>query len=88
VGALSNPIGQAAVFPVCSGRVCLITSRSRKRCLFSKGCLEPGKTLSEIALQEAWEEAGLIGILQPEPVGSYLYEQGAIASTSSYSSCK
>jgi 8-oxo-dGTP pyrophosphatase MutT (NUDIX family) len=38
-----------------------------------KGCLEPGKTAGEIALQEAWEEAGLTGILDTEPVGSYLY---------------
>jgi 8-oxo-dGTP pyrophosphatase MutT (NUDIX family) len=35
--------------------------------------MEPGKTAGEIALQEAWEEAGLTGVLQPEPVGSYLY---------------
>jgi 8-oxo-dGTP pyrophosphatase MutT (NUDIX family) len=75
MGTLPNPIGQAAVIAVRADRVCLITSRGRKRWLFPKGCLEPGKTLSEIALQEAWEEAGLVGILQPEPVGSYLYEK-------------
>jgi 8-oxo-dGTP pyrophosphatase MutT (NUDIX family) len=40
-----------------------------------KGCLEPGKTAAEIALQEAWEEAGLVGVLQPEPVGTYFYEK-------------
>jgi 8-oxo-dGTP pyrophosphatase MutT (NUDIX family) len=75
MGSLTNRIRQAAVIALRSGRVCLITSRSRKRWLFPKGCLEAGKTLSEIALQEAWEEAGLGGILQPEPVGSYLYEK-------------
>jgi 8-oxo-dGTP pyrophosphatase MutT (NUDIX family) len=37
--------------------------------------MEPGKTAGEIALQEAWEEAGLLGSLHPEPVGSYLYEK-------------
>jgi 8-oxo-dGTP pyrophosphatase MutT (NUDIX family) len=36
---------------------------------------EPGKTAREIALQEAWEEAGLTGILNPDPVGSYFYEK-------------
>jgi 8-oxo-dGTP pyrophosphatase MutT (NUDIX family) len=40
-----------------------------------KGNLEPGKTAGEIALQEAWEEAGLTGALQQEPVGSYVYEK-------------
>jgi 8-oxo-dGTP pyrophosphatase MutT (NUDIX family) len=37
--------------------------------------MEPGKTAGEIALQEAWEEAGLTGALLPEPVGSYVYEK-------------
>ena len=73
MGTLPNPIGQAAVIAVRADRVCLITSRGRKRWLFPKGCLEPGKTLSEIALQEAWEEAGLVGTLDPEPLGSYFY---------------
>jgi 8-oxo-dGTP pyrophosphatase MutT (NUDIX family) len=66
---------QAAAIPVSGGRVCLITSRSGKRWVIPKGCLEPGKTSGEIALQEAWEEAGLVGVLQPEPVGSYVYEK-------------
>ena len=37
--------------------------------------MEPGKTAGEIALQEAWEEAGLVGVLEPDPVGSYFYEK-------------
>jgi 8-oxo-dGTP pyrophosphatase MutT (NUDIX family) len=37
--------------------------------------MEPGKTAGEIALQEAWEEAGLTGVLVPEPIGSYVYEK-------------
>lgn len=37
--------------------------------------MEPGKTAGEVALQEAWEEAGLVGILHKEPVGSYVYEK-------------
>src|SRR3954451_12414002 len=66
---------QAAAIPVRLGQVCLISSRNGKRWVVPKGCLEPGKTASEIALQEAWEEAGLVGLLQPEPVGSYLYDK-------------
>jgi 8-oxo-dGTP pyrophosphatase MutT (NUDIX family) len=71
-------VRQAAAIPVKGERVCLITSRSGKRWVIPKGCLEPGKTSGEIALQEAWEEAGLVGVLQPEPVGSYVYEKASL----------
>jgi 8-oxo-dGTP pyrophosphatase MutT (NUDIX family) len=76
MGAPPALIKQAAVIAVRAGRVCLITSRRRKRWVLPKGCLEVGKTAGEIALQEAWEEAGLVGWLQHEPVGSYIYEKG------------
>jgi 8-oxo-dGTP pyrophosphatase MutT (NUDIX family) len=66
-------IRQAAAIPVRGGEVCLVTSSSGKRWVIPKGCMEPGKTAGEVALQEAWEEAGLVGLLQPEPVGSYVY---------------
>jgi 8-oxo-dGTP pyrophosphatase MutT (NUDIX family) len=68
-------VRQAAAIPVLGSQVCLVSSRSGKRWVIPKGCLEPGKTAGEIALQEAWEEAGLVGILQPDPLGSYLYEK-------------
>jgi 8-oxo-dGTP pyrophosphatase MutT (NUDIX family) len=66
-------IRQAAAIPVKDGLICVVTSRSGKRWVVPKGCLEPGKTSGEIALQEAWEEAGLTGVLEPEPIGSYVY---------------
>src|ERR1700730_2882539 len=66
---------QPAALPMRAGEVCLVTSRSGKRWVVPKGCMEPGKTAAEIALQEAWEEAGLVGVLQPEPLGSYFYEK-------------
>ena len=69
---------QAAALPVRDGEVCLITSRNGKRWVAPKGCLEPGKTAAEIALQEAWEEAGLVGALDPDPVGSYFYEKDGL----------
>src|ERR1700722_1423754 len=72
---LPGLIRQAAAIPVLSGQVCLVSSRSGKRWVIPKGCLEPGKSAGEIALQEAWEEAGLVGMLQLDPVGSYLYEK-------------
>ena len=71
----SDSVRQAAAVPIKSGQLCLVTSRSGKRWVIPKGCIEPGKTAGEIALQEAWEEAGLTGVLQTDPVGSYLYEK-------------
>jgi len=68
-------IRQAAVVPVRGAQVCLVSSRNYKRWVVPKGCMEPGKTAGEIALQEAWEEAGLVGLLGPEPIGSYVYEK-------------
>src|SRR5256885_16472030 len=68
-------IRQAGAIPVRGGQVCIVSSRSGKRWVVPKGWLEPGKTAGEIALLEAWEEAGVIGVLRPEPVGSYLYEK-------------
>jgi 8-oxo-dGTP pyrophosphatase MutT (NUDIX family) len=71
----SSLIRQAGAIPLRDGRICVVSSRSGKRWVVPKGCMEPGKTAAEIALQEAWEEAGLVGVLQPEPVGSYFYEK-------------
>jgi len=66
----SDCIRQAAAIPIRDG---LVTSSSGSRWVIPKGHLEPGKTAGQIALEEAWEEAGLVGVLRPEPVGSYLY---------------
>src|SRR5437588_12755509 len=68
-------IRQAAAVPMREGRVCLVTSSSGKRWVVPKGVIDPGQTAGEIALQEAWEEAGLTGVLRPEAVGSYLYQK-------------
>ena len=68
-------IRQAGVVAVKNGQVCLVSSRNGKRWVVPKGCIELGKSAGEIALQEAWEEAGLVGILRSEPLGSYVYEK-------------
>src|SRR5437899_3082732 len=68
-------IKQAAVIAVKDGRVCLVTSRSGRRWVLPKGVVDPGHTPGEAALLEAWEEAGLVGALDPDPVGSYVYEK-------------
>jgi 8-oxo-dGTP pyrophosphatase MutT (NUDIX family) len=71
-------IRQAAAIPFKGDQICLVTSRSGKRWVVPKGCIEPGKTTGEMALQEAWEEAGLVGVLTGEPVGSYVYEKAGL----------
>jgi 8-oxo-dGTP pyrophosphatase MutT (NUDIX family) len=68
-------IRQAAAIPVRDGLICLITSSNGRRWVIPKGMMESGKTTGEIALQEAWEEAGLVGTLRPLPIGTYLYEK-------------
>jgi 8-oxo-dGTP pyrophosphatase MutT (NUDIX family) len=68
-------VEQAAAIALRKGRVCLVTSRSGKRWVVPKGRLELGKTPDEIALQEAWEEAGLVGAVREDPLGSYCYRK-------------
>ena len=68
-------VNQAGVVPVLDGRVCMVTSRSRRRWVFPKGQIDSGHTPGEAALLEAWEEAGLVGSLDPEPLGNYVYEK-------------
>lgn len=70
-----NRVRQAGVIPVYDGRVCLVTSRSGRRWVLPKGRIDPGHTPSQAAEIEAWEEAGLVGSLDPDPAGSYLYEK-------------
>ena len=75
MASIGGIIHQSAAIPLRGGKICVVRSSSGKRWIVPKGCLEPDKSLGEIALQEAWEEAGLVGVLQQEPIGSYLYEK-------------
>lgn len=68
-------ISQSAAIPVLDGRVCMVTSRSGRRWVFPKGQIDPGHTPGQAALLEAWEEAGVVGSLDPEPIGNYVYEK-------------
>jgi 8-oxo-dGTP pyrophosphatase MutT (NUDIX family) len=68
-------LNQSGVIALQNGRLCMVTSRSGRRWVFPKGQIELGHTPGESALIEAWEEAGLVGSLDPEPVGSYIYEK-------------
>ncbi|WP_417310396.1 NUDIX hydrolase [Devosia sp.] len=51
--------------------VLLITSRGRGKWIFPKGGLMDGKTPWDTAAHEAWEEAGVEGDIDHEPIGSY-----------------
>ena len=63
------------IFHIKSGKVqiLLITSRRTKRWIVPKGWPMPEKTPGEAALQEAWEEAGVQGRVDPRPLGLFSY---------------
>lgn len=66
---------QAAVIPFRSGsagpEICLIRRKDSNKWGIPKGMVDPGYSLSETAINEAWEEAGLQGELLGRPIGSY-----------------
>lgn len=53
--------------------VILITSRRSKRWILPKGWPVDGATPSEAAAAEAWEEAGVVGKVQPTVTGMFSY---------------
>ncbi len=55
--------------------VCLITSRETKRWVIPKGWPKPPFAPHEQAAREAKEEAGLVGDIWTEPIGSYTYRK-------------
>jgi 8-oxo-dGTP pyrophosphatase MutT (NUDIX family) len=55
--------------------VLLITSRERQRWILPKGWPIKGKSPAQAAAREAFEEAGVIGITDPRPIGSYDYRK-------------
>ena len=57
-------------------QVMLLTSRETRRWVIPKGWPMKGRKPAEVASQEAYEEAGLIGqIIGKKPVGSYHYDK-------------
>jgi 8-oxo-dGTP pyrophosphatase MutT (NUDIX family) len=72
---MPNWVRQAAAIPMLDNRVCLVTSSSGRRWVVPKGQIDAGHTAGEAALVEAWEEAGLVGALDAEPLGTYAYEK-------------
>lgn len=49
----------------------IVTSRRTGRWVFPKGGVDDGMTPQEAAAQEAREEAGLLGEVKADPIGSY-----------------
>jgi len=45
--------------------------------ILPQGGVEPGQTPAEAAAAEAWEEAGVEGVVEPGPFMSYEYEIGS-----------
>ena len=51
----------------------LVTSRETGRWVLPKGWAEKRLTGAQVATKEAFEEAGILGETQPEPIGAYRY---------------
>lgn len=52
-----------------------ITSRGTGRWVIPKGWPQTGRTLARTALREAFEEAGIRGVIDAVPVGTYDYQK-------------
>lgn len=65
----------ALCFEPTNGNVLLITSRGTGRWITPKGWPMEGRSLGEAAQQEAWEEAGVQGVLHDDPIGAYHYDK-------------
>jgi 8-oxo-dGTP pyrophosphatase MutT (NUDIX family) len=72
-------IQQSAVIPyrLVNGQIeiMVITSSTRKRWVVPKGLVEPDMTPQDSAAKEAWEEAGIIGNVFPNLLGTYEYQK-------------
>ncbi len=66
---------QSGVLPIAGDMVVLITGRSSGRWIIPKGYVEKGMSPAESAAKEAWEEAGVIGRVLPEEIGTYRFSR-------------
>ena len=72
---MPSVVRQAAAIPLMGGLVCMVTSSSGRRWVLPKGRIEVKQSAAEAAAAEAWEEAGLVGQVTAESVGTYGYEK-------------
>ncbi len=72
-----EPRHQVGALPLRSAggkrEICLVTTRETRRWTIPKGWPMKGKTDREAAAIEAQEEAGLVGKVSKQPLGSFLY---------------
>lgn len=63
----------AIPYTIVGGKACylMVTSRRTGRWIFPKGSVISGMTPWDSAAQEAFEEAGVRGVVETEPLGSY-----------------
>ena len=66
---------QSGVLPLTGDGVMLITSRNSGKWIIPKGHIEKGMTAAASAAKEAWEEAGVSGMVGADPIGSYRYRR-------------
>jgi 8-oxo-dGTP pyrophosphatase MutT (NUDIX family) len=71
---------QYAALPYRSGgksgtEVMLVTSRETRRWIIPKGWPHQGKAPHHSAAREAFEEAGVVGLIKPKPVGTFAYRK-------------
>jgi len=65
--------------------VLLVRSSKKRHWIVPKGVHEPGLTSQESAAKEAWEEAGIKGVVAAESLGCYHYEKwGSLCEVSVY----
>lgn len=59
--------------------ILLVTGRRSGRWTIPKGWPMPGKSLAEAAAQEAYEEAGVRGTVDPNPIGTFRHVKQLLA---------
>ncbi len=76
-----NPVPQSAVIAYrwrwFRLRILLVTSMNTQRWVLPKGHIETGLSPQESAGKEAFEEAGIEGIVAPQSIGAYQYVKAA-----------
>jgi 8-oxo-dGTP pyrophosphatase MutT (NUDIX family) len=76
---MGNIIRQAGAIPFKYDagdlRVLLITSRGAGKWVIPKGWIEDGASAAQAAAREAFEEAGITGLIDSTPLGSFMYSK-------------
>lgn len=66
---------QSGVIPLIDDKIVLITARKSDRWIIPKGYVEKGMTAADSAAKEAYEEAGVIGKVHHDEIGTYRFRK-------------